>query len=383
MANNKSKNIRLLLNDKEIAHFLLSLIDYKRVMENLPQIELQTADFIVEFHRKREKWLKVARVSDPTARYQIGDDGKKKFKDKLFKSVKRDIVDHIKKCKQELDNRKEEDFHKVHNNIEYFIDTLGLENIFQLYRKSNKQNFVKSLGLHLDPKAKFIRRKDFNSYKQDALIRNTVGNEDLLVTKIDNGYPMWFIDSGYTNFLEPNKKWHRLVRNHLHYGSYFEAPVDRLGNFKEFPKQWRGDGEFIYIIEPGPFAASIFHADLKTWKYDVEKELRKYTDKPIKFREKKPLRERTSLYEELLNEDYHCVVSINSNAATEAIWAGIPAITLDKHVTNPVTVDKLSDINNLYRGSLANWLAFLSYNQFTKKELMDGTALNIVRKWHV
>ena len=228
-----------------------------------------------------------------------------------------------------------------------------------------------------------MRRSKFNDHKEDCLIRNTVGNEALLVSKIDNKYPFWFIDSGYTNFLEPNKKWHRLVRSHLHYGTMFEAPVDRLGSFKSFPQPWRINGDKILIVEPGTFAASIFHVDLKTWKYEVESELRKYTDKKIVFREKAPKNVRTNLYKELCDDDYYCVININSNAATESIWAGIPSITLDKHITNPVTRNRLEDINDLLRPNLALWLCSLSYSQFTYDELVDGTAARIIKKYHV
>jgi hypothetical protein len=76
-------------------------------------------------------------------------------------------------------------------------------------------------------------------------------------------------------------------------------------------------------------------------------------------------------------------VSINSNAATESIWAGVPVITLDKHITNSVSRNRLSDINNLYRGPLGNWLAILSYSQFTYEELINGTAVEIIKKYHV
>jgi hypothetical protein len=159
--------------------------------------------------------------------------------------------------------------------------------------------------------------------------------------------------------------------------------VDRLEIFKTFPRQWKTDGDKILVIEPGEFAASIFHIDIKTWKYGVEQELRQHTDKKIVFREKSPKKKRSPLYQHLLDEDYCCVISINSNAATESIWAGVPVITLDRHITNPVSKNKISDINNLYRGPLANWLALLSYSQFTYEELVDGTAVNIVKKYHV
>jgi hypothetical protein len=77
------------------------------------------------------------------------------------------------------------------------------------------------------------------------------------------------------------------------------------------------------------------------------------------------------------------VISLNSNASTEAIWAGIPAITLGKHITNPVTRQHIADINNLHRPHLANWLCMLSYSQFTYDELMNGTAIQIVKKYHL
>jgi hypothetical protein len=213
-------------------------------------------------------------------------------------------------------------------------------------------------------------------------MRNTVNNESVLVNKIKNQTPFWFIDSGYTNFLETNKKWHRLVRNHIHSSGNFTPPVDRLGNFKEFPQQWRDSGDIILVIEPGSFSASIFGVNVKEWKYYIESELRRYTDKKIIFREKEPKKTRRPLYKELKNDDYYCVVNINSNAATEAIWNGIPVITLDRHITNSVSRHQLSDINNLYKPNLANWLCSLSYSQFTYDELMNGTAVKLIKMYN-
>ena len=53
----------------------------------------------------------------------------------------------------------------------------------------------------------------------------------------------------------------------------------------------------------------------------------------IRFRKKAPKKKRSNLHKELLNDDYYCVVN-TSNAANQAIWAGVPAITLDRHITN-------------------------------------------------
>lgn len=362
--------LKLLLNNKEIVHYLQTLIDYKQKIKERGFGDINLAYTNIYISALSNKMLTRPKNRD-------------KLKDGIRKTVIKDLRLWMDNVNKTLDEFKTKDFDLFHTNVEYFIEKLTESKILDNYKTSSKTNFVKSTGLFIDADAEFIRRKNFNNYKEDCLIRNTVGNEELLISKIDNNYPFWFIDSGYTNFLEPNKKWHRIVRNHLHYGKYFEAPVDRLGNFKKFPKNWREDGETILVVEPGPFAAGIFHVDLKTWKYDIEKELRNYTDKKIKFREKAPKKERTPLFQELLDEDYYCLININSNAATEAIWAGIPVITLDKHITNPVSKNKISDINDLYRGNIANWLTMLSYSQFTYEELITGKAQEILKKYHV
>jgi hypothetical protein len=363
--------MKLLLNNKEIAHFLLSLINHSEHFKNhsvgIGHIA-NVQKYI--FEEQSRKKYNVSKMRD-------------KFKVKIRRAVEADLRELFNRVDAELTLRKDRYYSLVHNNLEFFIEKFGEDFLLDQYKNSKKENFVKSIGYHLDVNSQMIRRKHFTNYSEDCLLRNAVGNENLLVSKIDNKYPFWFIDSGYTNFLETNKKWHRLVRSHLHYGTMFEAPVDRLGSFKSFPQQWRTTGDKILVIEPGSFAASIFHVDLKTWKYEVESELRKYTDKKIVFREKAPKNVRTHLYKELCNDDYYCVVNINSNAATEAIWAGIPAITLDKHITNPVTKNQLSDINDLLRPNLSLWLCALSYSQFTFDELIDGTAARIIKKYHV
>jgi len=364
-------NMKLLLNNKEIAHFLLSLIDHRTHFKNHSistshLVNLQ--NYVFEEQSKKKFNL---------------DKMREKFKSKIRRAVEADLRELVDRVNAELILRKDRYYSLVHGNLEFFIEKFGEDFLLEQYKQSKKQNFVKSVGYQLDSNSQMIRRSKFNDHKEDCLIRNTVGNESLLVSKIDNKYPFWFIDSGYTNFLEPNKKWHRLVRSHLHYGTMFEAPVDRLGSFKSFPQPWRINGDKILIVEPGAFAASIFHVDLKTWKYKVESELRKYTDKKIVFREKAPKDIRTSLYKELCDDDYYCVININSNAATESIWAGIPAITLDKHITNPVTRNRLEDINDLLRPNLALWLCSLSYSQFTYDELVNGTAARIIKKYHV
>lgn len=378
--------MKLLLNDKEIAHFLNDCVNLMpKVKAKTPYNDSHTQQVINEFlerdAKRKSRAYKKNHEYVPQREF-MDDEGKIKFYEKIKKAVARDLQNYFWQIKENQNKIKDDNFHGIHKNIETVIASLGKQEIFDRYLNSSYRNFVKGTGTSLTANPILMRRKEFESHADDCLLRNTVGNEDLLVNKIAKQYPMWFIDSGYTNFLEPNKKWHRLVRNHLHYGEFFDAPVNRLNNFPIFPVSWRKNGEIIYVIEPGPFAAKIFNCDLKSWKYDVAKELRKYTDKRIVFRKKAALRKRPNLIKQLLDDDYYCVISINSNSATEAIWAGVPAITLDRHITNPVTRNKLSDINDLYYGDLSKWLCMLSYSQFTKEELMDGTAKKIIDRYH-
>jgi len=304
------KSMKLLVNDKELAHYLISLIDLKDHCAHIELNERKTAEAIQFIIEKRDHHkFDIEKYRD-------------KFKEKLVRGISADIEGWRRK-----------------------VDTVS------------------------------------NSI-EDCLLRNTVGNEHIIVDKIDNNLPFWFIDSGYTNFIEPNKKWHRLVRNHLHFNRNFVAPADRLDIFPSFPRPWRRNGSKILIVEPGEFAAGIMHVEAKSWGQKVADELKKYTDRPVEFRSKTNKKTRTSLYQQLLAGDYYCTVSINSNSAVESIWAGVPAITLNIHVSNAVTRNSLSQINDLYYGPLGDWLAWLSYCQFTFEELMDGTALDIIRKYH-
>ena len=362
--------MKLLVNDKELAHYLISLIDLKDHCSHIELNELKTAeaiDFVID--KRNHHKFSIEKFRD-------------KFKQKLLRGVTADTAEWRSKVNTILENYRKNYFSQIHKQTEYVIEKLGVNNIIDSYMNSNRQYFIKTVGQQIDPTATMIRRKDFIDSKEDCLLRNTVGNEHIIVDKIDNGLPFWFIDSGYTNFVEPNKKWHRLTRNHLHFNNQFIAPADRLKNFAEFPRAWRKEGKKILIVEPGEFAASIMHVEVKSWTESVIAELKKHTDRPIEIRSKVNKKTRTSLYKTLIKGDYYCTVSINSNSAVESIWAGIPAITLNKHVSNSVTRNSLAQVNDLYYGPLGDWLAWLSYCQFTYDELMDGTAFSIIKEYH-
>jgi len=358
----------LLLSNKELIDFLIEKINYVKKIANTPVPWTQTDEYISTIDEK----------------YLISKKFIPKFKERVAGLVASDLQNHIKFIKEHIKKQKQINFELINNNFDYFLESLGKEAILKSYLKDKKQNFVKSTGLHISPTATLIRRSDYRNNIKNCLFRNMDGNEKMLLDKMNQKLPFWFIDTGYTNFLNgKNKIWHRLVKNNLHHSNYFEAPVDRLNRFESFPLQWRNSGDKILIIEPGRFSADTFNINIEEWKKSVVSELKKYTDKKIIVREKLSKAVRTNLYNELCDDDYYCVININSNAAVESLWAGIPVITLGKHISNSVSRNKISDINNLYKPHLAQWLCMLSYSQFTYEELINGVAVNIVKKYHV
>jgi hypothetical protein len=270
----------------------------------------------------------------------------------------------------------EQNFNRLNIDRQYLIDT---------YVNSDTKNFVKTLGQQLTDQPVWSIAGECVPDDQPVVIRNIINNEALLRHRLANHLPFWFIDSGYTNFLSGKKLWHRLIADHLHYNTpsrYF--PADRLGLLPSMPAPWRTDGDSILVIENSEYHYQIFGTSLEAWRQQVETELRKHTNRRIEFRSKELNRKtRNNLYEHLKTANYYCVVVDASAAAIEAVWAGTPVITLNRHISSAVARNNLADINNLYRGPIGDWLCALTYSQFTKKEMFNGTALKLIEKYHV
>jgi hypothetical protein len=253
---------------------------------------------------------------------------------------------------------------------------------------SNEQpTFVKTISRQLNKgEPTWALRGEPVDTDQPVVLRNILGNESLIQDRLKHSKPMWFIDSGYTNFLTGKKTWHRLVKNHMHHNVVgIKFPADRLGMFPEFPRPWRKDGKKILVVESSRQHYQLMGTTLLRWKDTISKELKKHTDRPVEFKSKSDSRKnRDTVYEQLKDnpDDYYCVISDSSAAAVEAVWMGVPVITLGQHISMPVARTKIEDINDLYRGPIGDWLCAVSYCQFTVNEMLDGTAAKITKKFY-
>jgi len=84
--------------------------------------------------------------------------------------------------------------------------------------------------------------------------------------------------------------------------------------------------------------------------------------------------------QQALDDDVFALVTFNSNAATEAVFYGIPSFVLaPTHAASPVCLKDLSMIETpLYAENRYEWACHLAYGQFHIREMKDGTAMRMV-----
>lgn len=350
---------------------------------NRDEVVLELAKKILERHLKKcqASW---------TSTEEYLEKSNKRFKKTQLLSVDFNIINDC--LRQDLQNSKDQviteykaKFRPLVNWLSSNFNQLNLDHkyLIELCVQGKEPSFVKTLGQQLDADIEYIIDPAQVDPAQPLLLRNIVNNEKIITERLANDQPFWFIDTGYTNFITGKKTWHRVVQNHIHHDVAGHVyPADRLHLLGGFPRPWRTGGSKILVVESSNYHCELFGDQLPHWQNRITYELNELTDRPIKFRSKDTNRKtRDSLYEKLLNDnDFYCVITDASAAAIEAIWAGIPVITLNKHITSSVARTQLRDINDLYRGDIGNWLCALSYNQFTKKEIFNGTALSIIQE---
>jgi len=201
----------------------------------------------------------------------------------------------------------------------------------------------------------------------------------------ETGRDFYAIDTGYFgNNKSKSKGWHRVTKNNLqNLGPIIERPDNRLIGYKY--KKFN-DGRKILICPPSEKVMMIFDQPTpEEWTKNVVTELKKYTDRPIEIRLKPDRTQRISnmSMEAALQDDVYCLITYNSIAALEALMNGKPAIALGPNCASMMCNTSLSEIENLNRPTKEEMIALmshLSYCQFTRKELMNGYAWNIVNE---
>jgi len=183
---------------------------------------------------------------------------------------------------------------------------------------------------------------DFFDYKYDVVMDElTPVMRGILKYKImqkclADGKDFYYVDSGYVgNNISKlnrmgNKLYHRIVRNDLQHKTIVPRPADRwqaLG----IQLQPRKFGRKIIVAAPDEKPCRYYGIDQQQWVEQTVAEIKKYTDRPVEVRQRAPKRidrVATAPLHQVLASDVHALVTFNSVAGVESIFAGVPAFVL-------------------------------------------------------
>jgi hypothetical protein len=208
-----------------------------------------------------------------------------------------------------------------------------------------------------------------------------------------DGRDFYYMDTGYfgneRTSSNPNgwKYWHRIVKNDLQHRNIILRPDDRFLRFNKQFSPWKKDGRKILVAAPDEKPCKFYGITKDEWVQQTVATIKQYTDRPVVVREraaKRIDRIATDTLQAALDDDVYVLVTFNSNAATEAIFHGIPAFTLAPvNAASPVARQDLSQIETPYyadQDKLYTWACHLAYGQFHINEMKDGSAWRILNE---
>ena len=211
----------------------------------------------------------------------------------------------------------------------------------------------------------------------------------------------WYVDVGYmteqiTRYPKPiihnyDKTYFRIVKGAMHSVRGKIGDGQRLTKLRnqgidaEFKGWYTGETKHILLCPSSPTVTyHINGISQEDWIKVVGEDLRKFSDLPIKVRNKpRPNNEwwGKDIREDL--KDCHCLVTNMSLASVDSILNKVPVICASTNVAYPVSGRDPSKINKPLRPgrkTVEEWLKFVVEHQFTLQEIEDGVAYKTLQK---
>ena len=214
-----------------------------------------------------------------------------------------------------------------------------------------------------------------------------VNNNMQMIKKLEERkHQYWFTDTPYfgrfdNNDLKPDNHYWRICRNKIHASYIRDCKSDRFDKFGMKIKAPNFKGSYVLVC---PSSDSIHnYLDRPNWLEETVEQIKRYTDRPIRIREKPrgrgtsgPSEAKVPLAEDL--KDAWCLVTSCSIAAIEAQCMGIPTIADNKSFAKEIAGQELADIEDPFFVGAEEWLYSLAYQQFTPEEFENGKAVEIL-----
>lgn len=192
-------------------------------------------------------------------------------------------------------------------------------------------------------------------------------------------------DTGYFSNIEilVKKKYHRIViNNRLEYNFEDLYTNERFKKYNLKIKDWRISHKNNLIVLATPSIKTlefIYNKTEEEWIRDTTNEIKKYSNREIVVQKKRGKRaNRFDLFKKnMIN--CHCVVTENCLIAFEALYYGLPVISLDnRQISNSNFGIKNIELLNLdlNRSKIFNKLAYFNYSL---DEIKNGIALQNIK----
>lgn len=170
------------------------------------------------------------------------------------------------------------------------------------------------------------------------------------------GTPFVYVDHGYIR----GKYVYRMTRNALQVTQWGRITC----RYARPLPSWRTRGEHVLVCPPEPGYAAMLGVDSASWLQLVLGTLASHTARPVRVR---PRHCPEPLAQDLQN--CWCLVTWTSNAAVDAILAGVPAICTGPCAGGIISSCRLDDIESPHLSRMRQeWADLLMSNQWGLKE---------------
>lgn len=214
-----------------------------------------------------------------------------------------------------------------------------------------------------------------------------VNNNLQLIKKLEaRKQQFWFTDTPYfgrfdNNNLKPDNHYWRICKSRIHVPFIKDCKSDRFEKFGMKIKAPNFKGKYILVCPSSPSINE--YLGQPNWTQETVEQIKRYSDRPIKVREKPRGRgtsgpsEATVPLSEDLKDAWACVTSC-SISAIEAVCMGKPVFCDEKSFAKAMGNLHLADIEEPFYDDPEPWLNSLAYQQFTPEEFTNGTAIEIL-----
>jgi len=297
---------------------------------------------------------------------------------------------------------------KTHNKSIWRCVDWGTDKAEERFKKGKNRVDPYILNMSLGTNGIYMNdeKLDLDDGSKEPCIFRGLGKSPHIHKCIEKEIPFMYIDTGYFGNSH-TKKWHRVAYNNLQtlnhkgFDKVRGLLLDGIGNrkFKDimnnrFPDcfgvqydNWQPNtcprGEKILVVPPSQKVFNHFGGDAEIWTKKLLEEIPKHTDREIVVREKLGRSARVSytLEDQLMERDYHCVVTFNSIASLESVVRGIPAITLGPNAGSYLSDKHLSNIELPYfpdDQTIREHVFYLFMCQFTGEEMQSILTKRII-----